>query len=107
VINKWAYILVGLFSGAGAYIWNEVSVSTCGGINTGALYSVGAYIQRFTVLGALLAKQLAHLPSTSKAACSSLSENFLNAKRVKVNAMPKVMGYLRVLRFPLTGKVDR
>ena len=24
-----------------------------------------------------------------------------------VNALPKVVGFLRVLRFPLTGKVDR
>jgi hypothetical protein len=30
--NKWAYIRVGLNSGGGAYIWNEVSVSTCGGL---------------------------------------------------------------------------
>jgi hypothetical protein len=28
-------------------------------------------------------------------------------KRVKVNALPKVVGFLRVLRFPPTGKVDR
>jgi hypothetical protein len=26
------YIRVGLYSGGGAYIWNEVSVSTCGGL---------------------------------------------------------------------------
>ena len=34
MINKWAYIWVGLYSGGGggAYIWNEVSVSTCGGL---------------------------------------------------------------------------
>ena len=57
MINKWAYIQVGLYSGGGAYIrggglysgggglifggglysggayiWNEVSVSTCGGL---------------------------------------------------------------------------
>jgi hypothetical protein len=62
-----------------------------------------------------VAKWLAHLPFTSEAAGSSLSENFLNAtrkpsprvKRVKVNALPKVVGFLRVLRFPPTGKVDR
>jgi hypothetical protein len=41
VINKWAYI-----RGGGAYIWNEVSVCTCGGfihrgtyIRGGSLYS--------------------------------------------------------------------
>jgi hypothetical protein len=50
VINKWAYIRVGLYSGGlifgGAYIWNEVSVSTCGGlIHGGGLYLGGAYIQ--------------------------------------------------------------
>ena len=65
-------------------------------------------------LGASVAKWLAHLPFTSEAAGSSLSENFLNATRTqssceksKVNAMPKVVGFLRVLRFPPTGKVDR
>jgi hypothetical protein len=31
VINKWAYIR------GGAYIWNEVSVSTCGGLIHGIL----------------------------------------------------------------------
>ena len=45
---------VGLYSGGGAYIWNEVSVSTCGGlIQEGGLYwggGGGAYIRRLTVL---------------------------------------------------------
>jgi hypothetical protein len=62
-----------------------------------------------------VAKWLAHLPFTSKVAGSNLSENFLNATRIqsscekseKVNALPKVVGFLRVLRFPPTGKVDR
>jgi hypothetical protein len=41
---------VGLYSGGGAYIWNEVSVSICGGlIFGGGLYSGGAYSRRFTV----------------------------------------------------------
>ena len=31
----------------------------------------------------------------------------MDAKRVKVNALPKVVGFPRVLRFPPTGKVDR
>ena len=66
--------------------------------------------------GASVAKWLAHLPFTSEAAGSSLSENFLNANRTqsscekskkKVNALPKVVGFLQVLRFPPTGKVDR
>ena len=41
----------GLIFGGGAYIWNEVSVSTCGGlIHGGGLYSGGgAYSRRFTV----------------------------------------------------------
>ena len=43
--DYWAYkiIRVGLYSGGGAYIWNEVSVSTCGGLTR------GAYSRRFTV----------------------------------------------------------
>ena len=36
---------MGLYSG-GAYIWNEVSVSTCGGL----IHGGGAYSRRFTVL---------------------------------------------------------
>jgi hypothetical protein len=43
---------VGLYSGGRAYIWNEVSVSTCGGlIHGGGLIFVGggAYSRRFTV----------------------------------------------------------
>jgi hypothetical protein len=30
-----------------------------------------------------------------------------HVKRVKVNALPKVVDFLRVARFPPTGKVDR
>jgi hypothetical protein len=63
--------------------------------------------------GASVVELLAHLPFTSKAAGSSLSQNFLNATRTqfsceksKVNALPKVVGSLRVLWFPPTGKVD-
>jgi hypothetical protein len=41
VINKWAYTWVGLYSGGGAYIWNEVSVSTRGGL----IHGEGAYIR--------------------------------------------------------------
>ena len=38
---------VGLYSGGGAYIWYEVSVSICGGLifGGGGLYSGGAYIR--------------------------------------------------------------
>ena len=41
-----AYIRVGLYSGGGAYIWNEVSVSTCGGLihGGGGLYSGGLIV---------------------------------------------------------------
>jgi hypothetical protein len=39
-----AYIRVGLYSGGGAYIWNEVSVRICGGLIFGWAYS-----RRFTV----------------------------------------------------------
>jgi hypothetical protein len=47
-----AYIRVGLYSG-GLNIWNDVSVSTCGGlIHGGGLYSGGAYSRRFTVFTA-------------------------------------------------------
>jgi hypothetical protein len=59
--DYWAYINWGdLYSGGlvfgwayirgGAYIWNEVSVSTCGGlIHGGAYIRGGAYSLRFTV----------------------------------------------------------
>ena len=65
-------------------------------------------------IGASVAKWLAHLPFTSEAAGSNLFATFSmrlepspHAKRVKVNALPKVVGFPRVLRFPPTGKVDR
>ena len=51
MINKWAYIRVGLYSGGGggAYIWNEVSVirsvvSTCGGLIHGGGLIFGGLI---------------------------------------------------------------
>ena len=45
-----AYIRVGLYSaGRGAYIWNEVSVNTCGGLIHRGLIFGGAYSRRFTV----------------------------------------------------------
>jgi hypothetical protein len=34
-----------IFGGGGAYIWNEVSISTCGAL----IHGGGAYIRRFTV----------------------------------------------------------
>jgi hypothetical protein len=40
---------VGLYSGGGAYIWNEVSGSTWGGLIHGGLIFGGAYSRRFTV----------------------------------------------------------
>ena len=40
-----AYIRVGLYSGGGAYIWNEMSVSICGGLIFGeGLYSGGLIV---------------------------------------------------------------
>ena len=44
---------MGLYSG-GAYIWNEVSVSTCGGLIHGEAYIRGAYSRRFTVAALVL-----------------------------------------------------
>jgi hypothetical protein len=51
VVGYWAYIRGRFILGAGAYIWNEVSVSTCGGLihGRGAYIRGGAYIRRFTV----------------------------------------------------------
>ena len=48
-------IFGGLIFGGGAYIWNKVSVSTCGGLVHGGLIfggliSGGAYIWGFTVI---------------------------------------------------------
>ena len=61
-----------------------------------------------------MAKWLTHLPFTSEAAGSSLGENFLNATRTqssceksKCQRSAESRGFLRVLRFPPTGKVDR
>jgi hypothetical protein len=39
-----AYIRLGLHSGGGAYIWNEVSVSICGGLIFGGLIFGGGLI---------------------------------------------------------------
>ena len=42
----------GLIFGGGGYIWNEVSLSTCGGlIHGGGLIFGGGYIRRFTEFG--------------------------------------------------------
>ena len=53
------------------------------------------------------------LALTSEAAGSILRENFLNVTRTQcfthvkelVNTLPKVVGFLRALRFPPTGKL--
>ena len=54
------------------------------------------------------------LAFTSKVVGSNLNENFPmrlepspHVKRVKVNALPKIVGFLRLLRFSPTDKVDR
>ena len=62
--------------------------------------------------GASVAKWLAHLPFTSEAAGSSLSEYSLNATRTQSlceesKSQRSAVDFPRVLRFPPTGKVDR
>ena len=59
-----------------------------------------------------MAKRLAYMPPTPKLAGSKLSENLPNAaeispqkERVNANALPKAAGFLRLPRFPPTGKV--
>ena len=37
-VRPWDRGWVGLYSGGGAYIWNDVSVSTCGGLIHGGAY---------------------------------------------------------------------
>ena len=50
MINKWAYIQVGLYSGGGAYIWNEVNASTCGGlIFRGVIFGGGLYSEVYGI----------------------------------------------------------
>ena len=44
---------VGLYSGGGAYIWNEVSVSTCGGLIHGGgwlIFGGGLYSEVYGIL---------------------------------------------------------
>ncbi len=60
--------------------------------------------------GASVAKWLDYSPFTSKVASSNPSSVLgpsPHVKRAQVNALRKVVGFLRVLRFPPTGKVDR
>ena len=64
------------------------------------------------LLWSQLTKWLAHLRFTSKVQVSVITFSMQlkpspHVKRVKVNALPKVVGFLRVLGFPPTGKVDR
>ena len=59
---------------------------------------------------AYVAKWLDYSPFTSKVASSNPSSVLgpsPHVKRAQVNALRKVVGFLRVLRFPPTGKVDR
>ncbi len=64
--------------------------------------------------GASVAQWLERSPFTSEVAGSILSENFLNVTRAQcsthvkkkfINTLPKVVGFLRALRFPPTGKL--
>jgi hypothetical protein len=64
--------------------------------------------------GASVAKWLAHLLSSLRLQVQASVRTFSmrlelspHAKTVKVNALPKDVGFLRVLQFPPTGKVDR
>ena len=41
VVGYWAYIRVGLYSGGGAYIWNEVCATICGVLILGGAYIRG------------------------------------------------------------------
>jgi hypothetical protein len=72
---------VGLYSGGlifgGAYIWNEVSVSTCGGlIHGGLIFGGGAYIRRFTVTALKLAHSLTHAKKLSLIKVETLHGKF-------------------------------
>jgi hypothetical protein len=59
-------------------------------------------------LGASVAKWLAHLPFTSEAAGSGLSENFLNATRTQSSCeKSKSQRSAESRGFPPTGNVDR
>ena len=68
---------------------------------------------RMTVSGkiwVLMVKWLDYSPFTSKVTSSNPSSVLgpsPHVKRAQVNALRKVVGFLRVLRFPPTGKVDR
>ena len=63
--------------------------------------------------GTLVAYWSVRSSFTSEVAGSILSENFLNVTRTQcsthvkesVNTLPKVVGFLRALRFPPTGKL--
>ena len=59
--------------------------------------------------GASVAQWSVRSPFTSEVAGSILSGNFPSATRLmrkeSVNTLPKVVGFLRALRFPPTGKL--
>ncbi len=63
--------------------------------------------------GASVAQWLEHSPFTSEVVGSILSENVVNVTRTQcsthvkrlVNALPKVVGFLRAVRFPPTWKL--
>ena len=66
------------------------------------------------LFGASVAKWLAHLPSPLRLQAQASMRTFSmrlepspHVKRVKVNALPKFVGFPRTLGFPPTAKVDR
>ena len=54
-----------------------------------------------------LKTNLASVAKASERTFSMRLEPSPHTKRLKVNALPKVVGFLRALRFPPTGKADR
>jgi hypothetical protein len=77
---------------------------------------LGKYFDQLWPMFELLGGGVSHTPysdvTASKVAGSNLNEIFsmwlkpsLHVKRVKVNALPKVVGFLLVLRFPPQGKL--
>ena len=60
--------------------------------------------------GVSVAKWLDYSPFTCKVDCRGFESQQCSrtqSSRAQVNALRKVVGFLRVLRFPPTGKVDR
>jgi hypothetical protein len=94
--------------------WLNICVRLHGRLSTLAWVTNCLWASKVPQFRGFGGQRLAHLPFTSEAAGSNLTKYILNATRTqssceksKVNALPKVVGFPRVLRFPPTGKVDR